>query len=208
MGGGWPQAAGQRRAFVEMVRGIEPTRLDDATWCGEWRVRDIAGHLSAFVDVPFPVFMFNIARAFGNYDKASDRMARKQATKPIEVLLNTIETRATKESALSSFPAEMTTADVTIHTEDVRRPLGLPGEPDPDAVAASLNFVATHKMGKAIIDPKKLEGLQLTAVDLGWSHGSGQKVSGSGGAILLALAGRPTFDELTGDGVATLQARI
>lgn len=56
---------------------------------------------------------------------------------------------------------------------------------------------------------KRADGLRLAATDVEWSHGEGPEVHGTGEAILLALTGRPVvLDELTGDGVATLRARI
>ena len=56
---------------------------------------------------------------------------------------------------------------------------------------------------------KRTAGLHLVATDVEWSHGQGPEVQGTGEAILLALTGRPVvLDELTGDGVATLRARI
>jgi hypothetical protein len=52
-------------------------------------------------------------------------------------------------------------------------------------------------------------GLCLIATDVNWSHGGGPEVRGKGEALLLALTGRPiALEELSGDGVATLSARV
>jgi hypothetical protein len=56
---------------------------------------------------------------------------------------------------------------------------------------------------------KRAEGLRLIATDVDWSSGQGPEVRGTGEAVLLAITGRPVaLDELTGDGVDTLRARI
>jgi hypothetical protein len=55
---------------------------------------------------------------------------------------------------------------------------------------------------------RRIEGLTLQATDADWSHGTGPRVSGSMIALVMAMTGRKAaIDELTGDGVATLQAR-
>ena len=69
----------------------------------------------------------------------------------------------------------------------------------------SLDFVTGHKKRKIMVKPERIDGLRLVATDLDWSWGSGPEVSGTAEAVLLAIFGRPTYDELTGDGVARLR---
>lgn len=207
MATGWALAAQQRTAFADHVDSLSNDQLDSPSFCGGWTVRHVTGHLSVFVLLPFPKFMFNIARSF-SYDKAADRMARKMAERPISELTAAIRDNAAKESTLKSFPAEMTTADVTIHLQDVRRPtVGAPGV-DPTAVQTALDFVTAHKMGKAICDPKKLAGLRFVADDLDWSSGDGDEIRGTGEALLMSMAGRDAHGELSGPGAATFAGRF
>ncbi len=52
-------------------------------------------------------------------------------------------------------------------------------------------------------------GLRLVATDLDWSAGNGPEVTGTGDALLMAIAGRPAaLADLTGPGVATLAERV
>ena len=55
---------------------------------------------------------------------------------------------------------------------------------------------------------RRVEGLRLEATDIDFQHGVGPIVSGSGEALLLALAGRRAMlDDLDGEGLALLEAR-
>ena len=103
---------------------------------------------------------------------------------------------------MPGFPEEMTMADVAIHTQDVRRPLGLAGSPSEDTVRTALDFITTHKMGTTLIANRPpLEGVRLVATDMDWSFGDGAEISGPGESLMMALAARPVLDELSGGGV-------
>ncbi len=126
MAGGWDRVAGQRREFADMVEGLTPGQAARPSLCGHWTVHQVVGHLASFVDVPFPTFVLNIARARLDYDRAADRMATALAERPVGDLAAALRTKATTQAAIPLFPAEMTLTDVAIHTQDVRRPLELP----------------------------------------------------------------------------------
>jgi hypothetical protein len=56
---------------------------------------------------------------------------------------------------------------------------------------------------------RRVAGLRLVATDTDWSHGKGPEVEGAAEALLLLLYGRsPRTDELTGEGAATVLARL
>jgi hypothetical protein len=58
---------------------------------------------------------------------------------------------------------------------------------------------------------KRRAGLHLHATDIDWDAGAtgDPEVTGTGEALLLAMAGRPVaLDELDGPGVATLRSRL
>ncbi len=101
----------------------------------------------------------------------------------------------------------MTTTDVTIHLQDIRRPLGLGADLDPHLVNTVLDFLTTHKQSKAVVSKGRLDGLALSTTDTDWSFGTGAEIGGPGEALILAIAGRPTLDELDGPGVELLAER-
>jgi len=97
----------------------------------------------------------------------------------------------------------MTVSDVTIHTQDIRRPLGLDGSPDPVVLATVLDFLTTHKQATTLVDRRPIANVQLQATDVDWSFGEGAEITGTAEALMMALAKRPVLDELNGDGLSS-----
>ncbi|MEJ2889736.1 hypothetical protein [Actinomycetospora aeridis] len=96
--------------------------------------------------------------------------------------------------------------DGMIHHQDIRRPFGLPREIPADRLIAALD---TAKTAPTIGAAKRINRLTLTATDIDWSTGDGPEITGSGEALLMAIAGRRGITaELSGPGVATLSERI
>ena len=207
---GWELVAEQRRALADEIAGLSDEQVATASLCGSWNVHQVAAHVTSFVAVPFPRFMANIAKNRFDYDKASDGMARKLASEQsIGELAATLRERATKKPALPMFPPELTLSDLTIHRQDIRRPVnGEPGEIDEQQLRTVLDFLAGNKKAKPIVAPSVVDGLQLRATDLDWTHGSGPEVAGAGEAVMLAISGRSVLDELSGDGVDELRSRF
>jgi hypothetical protein len=56
---------------------------------------------------------------------------------------------------------------------------------------------------------QRIKGLHLVATDIAWQHGTGPEVSGTGGALLMAMAGQQdALSELSGPGQSTLADRV
>jgi len=205
---GWTLAAESRIAFADLCGTLTAEQAEQPTWCDGWTSRLVAAHVATFLEEPFPKFVFTIMKHRGDFDAAADVMARTLAERPLSELTAAIRTKASKTSGLPIFPGELTLVDAVVHGEDIRQALGLPGEPDPAHVTASLEFLTTSKKAKPLLEAKGLlDGLRLEATDTDWSHGDGQLVSGTELAILLAILRRPVDDQITGEGLATLRAR-
>lgn len=200
----WEDAGRARRAFVDMIDGLSDEQMAAESLCTGWSTRMVLGHLTSFVDIPLPKFMFNVARSGFDFDKASTRMAHRMCERSDAELLAALRDKATQPAPVPSFDEGITIADTTIHTQDVRRPLGLEGAPEADIMQRSLEFMTGHKQGK-ILTGRTYEGLRLQPSDLDWSWGDGQVVEGPAEAMMLAMAGRPTHDELSGPGVDLLR---
>lgn len=205
MSNGWELAAAQRRLFADTIADLSDEQAASPSLCAEWSVHNTAAHLLMFTNMSFPRFMGNMFKNGFNYDKMSTRVARRFSEQfTLGEIADELRKNADKKSAMPGFPGELTLTDVTIHLQDIRRPLGLGVDIDPEVALASLNFMTTHKQAKAIFDPKRLDGVRLVATDIGWTSGSGSEVSGPAEAIMLALAGRPVAADLEGEGVALL----
>lgn len=201
---GWDLVAQQRKTFADMIDGLEEQR-DQPTLAGHWTVHQVAAHLLTFTNLSFPKFMANLFKNRFDYDTMADKVATGfAAEKSMAEIAADLRANAAKESAMPGFPPEMTLSDVTVHRQDIRRPLGLGVDLDEGVAPAVLGFLTTHKQAKAITGDTKLDGLRLVATDLDWTYGSGATVEGPAEALIMALAGRPVQADVSGDGVAEL----
>jgi len=96
--------------------------------------------------------------------------------------------------------------EAVIHSEDIRRPLGITREYPPEALVRVAQFFQGSNM---IVGAKqRIAGLTLRATDTDWSTGSGPEVTGPQLALVLAMTGRSAaLADLSGDGVDTLRSR-
>ena len=177
---GWDRVAELRREFAGMADGLSPEQAAAPSLCGHWTVHQVVGHLASFVDVALPRFVLSIARARFDYDRAADRMATALAQRPVDDLAAVLRTKSSKQAAIPLFPAEMTLTDVAVHTQDVRRPLELPGPLEGEVVRTALAFMTGHKMSASVTKPATRAGLRFEASDLDWSAGEGRSCWASG----------------------------
>jgi uncharacterized protein (TIGR03083 family) len=104
-------------------------------------------------------------------------------------------------------PLDAMVAEAVIHTQDIRRPLGIAHTFQPEALTLVGDFVIR---GNLLLGGKRrATGVTLTASDVDWTRGAGPTVTGPLGSIILALTGRRAgLADLSGDGLATLTGRL
>ena len=204
MADGWDLAAKARLDFADVLADLSDEQLKASTFCEQWNALEVGGHIVSFIEMSLPTMMFSMAKTGFNIDKAWANNGRKYAAQGADEVVRKIRANPAKKSAVKAFPAELTVGDVAIHTQDIRRPLGLEGELDPEVLRGALDMCTSHDKAKLFVPPKDIEGLRLEATDMDWSYGSGDLVSGTGEALLMAINRRDTRAELTGDGVAKL----
>lgn len=198
----WERAGKLRRDLADTIEGLSPEQLQQKSLCDEWTNEGVLAHVTSFVATGFPKFMLTVAKHRGNFDSASLEMAQTQLDRPTADVLATLRAKSTKSSALPIFPEELTMADTMIHTQDVKRPLGLPASFDEQSQRTALEFLTSHKMATTLVNRPPIEDVKLTASDLDWSFGEGAEISGTAEAIMMGLAARPSaLDDLSGDGV-------
>ena len=135
-----------------------------------------------------------------------DREARRLGASPTTQLVGTLrEVAGSHNLPPGTKPANLL-ADLVIHTQDIRRPLGMPRDIPPERLR-SVADMSVSSTGFGV--KKRIKGLKLRATDLDWSAGSGPEVTGPAEALILAMNGRPAaLADLSGDGLATLESRV
>lgn len=201
----WTLAARAREDFADMMEGLSEEQLASPSLCEGWDAKGVLSHLVMFVELGAFGFFATIAKHRFDFDKAWLAEAADRHRRPTAGLITTLRDKAGSTAPLPGFPEALTVADVAIHTQDARRPLDLEGELDPDVLRDSLEFLTSHKQAKQLVDLPSLDGVKLVATDIGWTHGEGAEVSGTGEALMMALARRPVLDELDGPGVDRLR---
>jgi uncharacterized protein (TIGR03083 family) len=191
-----------------MVEQLDERQWAAETLCPGWNPHDVLAHLVWHTELTVPSLLMAMVRSRLDFDEAAERAASELVKRPRDRLLTEPRSRADRRSSIPGAPESGSVTDTSIHTQDVRRALGLGGELRPELVETSLDFLTTHKNAKYLMDPRSIDGLRLVATDTGWSSGSGPSVEGPGESLIMSLTGRPVLGELAGDGLEILTTRL
>jgi len=199
--------AAQRAALADTLEGLTPEQLATPSLCAGWSVHDVAAHLTLLWAVPLHRLVWRVTRARGSFPRAVGHLTREAAHQPIGQIVEGLRTNAHNRKHPPGMPSAPLT-DVIVHGEDIRRPLGLPGEVPLPAVRVALDFVTSGRDRSTFMHRGRLQGLRLVATDQDWSWGKGDEIAGPSLPLLLGVMGRPVaLDELHGS-VGVLVARL
>ncbi|AGZ40057.1 maleylpyruvate isomerase family mycothiol-dependent enzyme [Actinoplanes friuliensis] len=203
-----PAIADERRRIADLVDSLTPAQLETPSLCGDWTIRQVAGHLLAAISKPVTPVLPLLARSGFNIHKANARLAALVADQPPSSLAQGLRDHADSSfrPPIVGYPGQLT--DLQVHGQDMRRPLGLPHGLVHDRVRVSLDFLVG---GRAVgfAPRRRLAKLRFEASDLDWSWGEGPLVTGPGEALMLAMTGREVaLSELDGPGVPILRNRL
>ena len=204
------EIAAERRVLADLLSGLTPQQRATQSLCSEWTVQDVAGHLIVPLEVSLPRFAVAMLAARGSFDRANKQLARKQAQRPFEEIVDVLRSKADHRFTPPGAGPEAPLTDVLVHGLDICWPLDLDREVPVPAQrwSTALTFLTT-RAAHGLVVKGGMDGLRFEAQDVDWVHGHGPAVRGTAGALLLALTGRATaLDHLEGDGVATLRSRV
>ncbi|MDT4992294.1 MAG: hypothetical protein QOH97_2186 [Actinoplanes sp.] len=200
--------ADERRRVADLVEHLSPAQLDTPSLCGEWTVKQVAGHLLAAVDSPPTGLLPMMLRSGFNLHRANARIAQLMAERPADELAESLRRNAENpfRPPIVGYPGQLT--DLQVHGQDMRRPLGLPHGLHLDRLRISLDFLVG---GRAVgfAPRRRLAGLRFETSDLDWSWGTGPVLAGPAEALVMAITGRTVaLGELDGDGIPILVNRL
>ncbi|MFB9238265.1 maleylpyruvate isomerase family mycothiol-dependent enzyme [Plantactinospora siamensis] len=199
--------AAERRRFADLIESLTPEQLASPSLCGAWTVHEVSAHVVApFAGRP-SWFLPLILRSRLSLHRANAELARRIAQRPAADLA--AELRRNERNPFSppvvGLFGQLT--DLQVHRQDIRRPLGLPPDLDPERVRTALDFVVGRR-SLGFGSRRLRAGLRFVATDLDWAAGDGPEVRGSAEALLMALTGRRVaLPELTGEGAELLRDR-
>lgn len=122
----WNATATERRRLAD-----ELDRLTDQQWstqsqCEHWTVEELAAHLLVPFEVSLPRFGLAMLKHRGNFDRAMiDLTARVKAKVSRADITRVLRANADSQWTPPSAGPEIPLAEIVVHSQDIRRPLGL-----------------------------------------------------------------------------------
>jgi uncharacterized protein (TIGR03083 family) len=202
----WPLIHAEREALAEDLSSLDDAQWQTPSLCAGWSVREVLGHMTATARMTPARFFTGLASAGFRFNAMTARdVSRETARAPSEQLA---EFRALIPATTSPpGPVEAMLGEAIVHSEDIRRPLGITRDYPQEAVIRVADF---FKGSNLLIGSKnRIAGVELRASDAHWATGSGPEVSGPALSLVLAMTGRAAaLNDLSGNGLETLRARF
>jgi len=201
----WRTIHQERGALANDLAGLTEEQWRLPSLCPGWTVHQVLAHQVATAKMTPGKFFVKFAASGFNFTKFSNMaIAAESAGGPVVTLAAFREVQLSTKAPPG--PGDTWLGETLVHSEDIRRPLGIAHSYPLAWVARATEFYA--KSNALIGGKKRVAGLTLQATDTDWSYGSGPVVEGPATSLLLAAAGRTVaFDELAGPGLQTLRTR-
>jgi uncharacterized protein (TIGR03083 family) len=182
---------------------------DRPSLCGGWKIRDVIAHLISMNSAGLLGFMQ--ATVSIHWFNATE--VRRRSSRTPDRLLREFERVMGMRGLGRVVPPPAMLVEWLVHSQDIRRALGLPREVPPERLELLLRrcvSIVSFVPGFGFTGGRwRVRGLRLQAIDIGWTWGRGPEVAGAAEAILMAVLGRRSaLTELTGDGLPVLAARV
>lgn len=203
----WQVVDHERESLADLLESLSPEEWETPTRCGDWRVRDVAAHLTIAARFTYGQVVREMTRARGNWNRMIHDSAVREAGLPVaEITANLRSTIGSRRLAPTTSPREPL-LDILVHGQDIALALGRTREMPPAAARDAADRVWTMRFPPR---PWPLPKARLVATDIEWTRGEGEEIRGPIAALLLLLTGRPEaareWCERTGEpwtGVAT-----
>ncbi|HEV2370417.1 MAG TPA: maleylpyruvate isomerase family mycothiol-dependent enzyme [Acidimicrobiales bacterium] len=201
----WSLIHSERKALAADLDGIDQAAWDSPSLCSEWTVRDVLAHMTGTTLLSGPGFFAKmVGSGFSLRRLQAKDIQAQRGSSPADTLAR-FKARI-DATGRPPGPLDTMLGETVLHSQDIRRPLGIDHSYDSGALIQIADF---FKGSNLIIGTKRrIAGLGLRATDVDWSHGSGPAVTGPMLPLLMAMTGRQAaLADLSGEGVATLRSR-
>src|SRR5215469_16118199 len=135
----WPVIHAERKALASDLYGLSEAQWSSRSLCTDWTVRDVLAHMTATAKMSPPSFFVKLAGSGFSLTKLQGKdIAAQRGGSPADAL------SGFEAIALSTGhppgPADTMLGEAIIHSEDIRRPLGLQHAYPTPAVVQEANF--------------------------------------------------------------------
>lgn len=199
--------AEERRRIADLIDTLDESQLATESLCTGWDVRTVGSHLvSALADGTFRAMVLGWRRR--SLARALDELARRRAHWPAAEIAASLRALADRQYWRPPPQAPGLLAEVLSHSGDIRIPLGLPFEPDPQLTSIAMEFL-TGPLPLGLVPRGRLRGIRWQATDIDRTWGEGPEIRGRAADLMMAAVGRSlVLDAVDGPGLALLRQRI
>ncbi|MFI6561966.1 maleylpyruvate isomerase family mycothiol-dependent enzyme [Streptomyces sp. NPDC050534] len=188
----WQIVERERTGLADLLAGLSPGEWETPTRCGDWRVRDVAAHLSIGARSTYRWVLREFVRSRGNFDRMIHDSAVREARRPAgEIVADLRSIAGSRRYAPLTTPRE-SLLDVLVHGQDIALALGRTRAMPAEAARDAADRVWTMRVPPR---PWPLPHARLVATDIAWTRGTGEEIRGPIAALLLLLTGRPEAAE-------------
>jgi uncharacterized protein (TIGR03083 family) len=197
-------ARAERADLAAFLATLTPQQWDTPSLCAGWSVKDVVAHMISYEELGILGLLKRFVK--GRVVRANQVGVDEFAALSPQQLTEFLGNHLTPRGLTAGFGGMIALVDGTIHHQDIRRALNQPRTIPTDRLSRVLDLVPNNpRLGAR----GRIKGLRLRATDIDWAHGRGPEVTGSGEALLMAMAGRASaVADLGGPGRATLAARL
>ncbi|MGH3179368.1 MAG: maleylpyruvate isomerase family mycothiol-dependent enzyme [Streptosporangiaceae bacterium] len=201
----WRAIDAERGSLADLLDSLGEQEWEIPSLCADWRIRDVAAHLTLAQMRPLPVVVAAV-RARGNFNRMVHDTAVRQARRlPVQQYGPRLRAMAGSRRKAPGVSHLEPLIDVLVHGQDIAIPLGRSRPTPVRAVAAAADRVWPSLFPWRA--ERTLSRYRLVATDCSWSAGDGLLVEGPIGAILLLLTGRRAgLARLSGPGARELRS--
>ncbi|SDM17045.1 maleylpyruvate isomerase family mycothiol-dependent enzyme, partial [Allokutzneria albata] len=180
--------AAERAELAALLTDLPAHQWDAPTLCEGWRVREVVAHITTAYRYSLPRILGNLVRSGGNFNRMSDRCARRDAAAlSTEDLLTSLRDNINHPWKPPGGGYEGALSHDVIHGLDITVPLGVDRRVPLDRLKTVLDDLSEKNVKYFGVN---LDGIQLRATDMDWTLGSGTPKSAPAQDLLLFLCGR------------------
>ena len=182
----------ERRRLVSDLSHLTQEQWDAQSLCDQWRVRDVVGHLIRLYEWNKRVDLGarDVLASGFRVNRALLKSARRVGGAPTDELLSRLEGARTEETLTFRLHPQpvFALAELIVHGQDIRRPLGLTSSFDPSVLKAVADVSTKwYTWGGR----KRRRAERFEASDTDWAAGEGPPVlRGPLEAIVMVLFAR------------------
>lgn len=184
----------ERLAFIDLLKTLTEDQWRTPSLCSAWTVENVAAHL-AWAPIAGPLEMGPAAlRAGFRTNRLIADSAVRWTARGRPAILDQLRKNVESDAKPLGMPPVAALTDAVVHGLDVRVPLRLHRDVDPEAFRLIADWTVgsrwpmTIPVGGSV--RKRLRGTRLVVMDADWTWGEGEEVRGPADMILLRLLGR------------------